>query len=325
MLEFVSKGAGESGKSTIVKQMKIIHQKGYSNEEQAEFKSIIFTNTIQSLGQLIRALSMLSIEFDEASRSQRQDDTERIMYALENRKEQDTFDREFLEIMKRVWTDPAIQECFRRANEFQLNDSAQYFLDQLDRICAPDFLPSEQDILRTRVQTTGIVEIKFINRELLFRVFDVGGQRSERRKWIHCFESVTSIIFFAALSEYDQVLAEDTSMNRMKESLLLFDSIFNNKYFVKTSFILFLNKKDLFEEKIKHSPLTVCFPEYDGPNDYESASEYIKHEYKALNRSGGKEIYCHLTCATDTQNVQFVLAAVTDIIITNSLSGAGLM
>lgn len=43
---------------------------------------------------------------------------------------------------------------------------------------------------------------------LFNRMVDVGGQRSERRKWIHCFESVTSIIFLVALSEYDQVLAE---------------------------------------------------------------------------------------------------------------------
>ena len=52
--------------------------------------------------------------------------------------------------------------------------------------------------------------------------------------------------------------------NRMQESLKLFDSICNNKWFGDTSIILFLNKKDLFEEKILRSPLTICFPEYTG-------------------------------------------------------------
>lgn len=136
----------------------------------------------------------------------------------------------------------------------------------------------------------------------LCRLFDVGGQRSERKKWIHCFEDVTAIIFCVAMSEYDQVLHEDETtvsawhveneceknirylcllnvgkerratgglkyilfQNRMHESLKLFDSICNNKWFTDTSIILFLNKKDLFEEKIKKSPLTVCFPEYTG-------------------------------------------------------------
>lgn len=96
------------------------------------------------------------------------------------------------------------------------------------------------------------------------RMFDVGGQRSERKKWIHCFEGVTAIIFCVALSGYDLVLAEDEEMNRMIESMKLFDSICNSKWFVETSIILFLNKKDLFEEKIARSPLTICFPEYTG-------------------------------------------------------------
>ena len=112
-------------------------------------------------------------------------------------------------------------------------------------------------------------------------MFKVGGQRFELKKWMHCFEGVTDIIFCVDLSEYDMVLAEDDEMvvifrllinqlkrnifkNRMIESMKLFDSICNNKWFVSTSVILFLNKKDLFEEKIRRSPLTLCFPEYAG-------------------------------------------------------------
>jgi len=47
---------------------------------------------------------------------------------------------------------------------------------------------------------------------LYSRMFDVGGQRSERKKWIHCFEGVTAIIFIVAMSEYDLTLAEDQEM-----------------------------------------------------------------------------------------------------------------
>ncbi|NXS93212.1 GNAI1 protein, partial [Jacana jacana] len=161
------------------------------------------------------------------------------------------------------------------------------------------------------------------------RMFDVGGQRSERKKWIHCFEGVTAIIFCVALSDYDLVLAEDEEMakyegfgsffqlqNRMHESMKLFDSICNNKWFTDTSIILFLNKKDLFEEKIKRSPLTICYPEYAGSNTYEEAAAYIQCQFEDLNkRKDTKEIYTHFTCATDTKNVQFVFDAVTDVII----------
>lgn len=70
-------------------------------------------------------------------------------------------------------------------------------------------------------------------------MFDVGGQRSERKKWIHCFENVTAIIFLAAISEYDSTLVEDENVNRMMEALTLFDTICNSRWFQKTSIICF--------------------------------------------------------------------------------------
>ena len=95
-------------------------------------------------------------------------------------------------------------------------------------------------------------------------MFDVGGQRSERKKWIHCFENVTAVIFLAAISEYDQVLVEDDTMNRVQEALTLFDSICNSKWFTSTSMILFLNKIDLFRDKLGKAPLKDYFPDYSG-------------------------------------------------------------
>uniref|UniRef100_UPI00311CE19F Guanine nucleotide-binding protein G(i) subunit alpha-1 n=1 Tax=Homo sapiens TaxID=9606 RepID=UPI00311CE19F len=163
--------------------------------------------------------------------------------------------------------------------------------------------------------TTGIVETHFTFKDLHFKMFDVGGQRSERKKWIHCFEDVAAIIFCVDLSDY----------NRMHESMKLFDSICNNKWFTDTSIILFLNKKDLFEEKIKKSPLTICYQEYAGSNTYEEAAAYIQCQFEDLNkRKDTKEIYTHFTCATDTKNAQFIFDAVTDVIIKNNLKDCGL-
>ena len=114
---------------------------------------------------------------------------------------------------------------------------------------------------------------------ITFRMVDVGGQRSERRKWIHCFENVTSIMFLAALSEYDQVLVESDNENRMEESKALFRTIITYPWFQNSSVILFLNKKDLLEEKIMHSHLVDYFPEFDGKNQSRFIKKFILKQH----------------------------------------------
>ncbi|MFH4978578.1 hypothetical protein AB6A40_005287 [Gnathostoma spinigerum] len=315
-------GAGESGKSTIVKQMKIIHETGYSDEERKAYKPVVYSNTIQSMMAIIRAMGQLKIDFVGAGRSE----DARQFFMLAQSCDEGELPPELAVCMKRLWSDAGVQECFTRSREYQLNDSAPYYLNCLDRISQPGYVPTQDDILRTRVKTTGIVETHFTYKDLHFKMFDVGGQRSERKKWIHCFEGVTAIIFCVAMSEYDMCLAEDDEMNRMVESMKLFDSICNNKWFTDTSIILFLNKKDLFEEKIRKSPLTLCFAEYSGTNTYEEAAAYIQLQFENLNKrkDGQKEIYTHFTCATDTNNIRFVFDAVTDIIIKENLRQCGL-
>ncbi|XP_037043630.1 G protein alpha i subunit isoform X1 [Bradysia coprophila] len=335
-------GAGESGKSTIVKQMKIIHETGYSPEECEQYRPVVYSNTIQSLMAIIRAMGQLRIDFADPNKTVSftwicthrvlnsksiffSKDIARQFFTYATQAEEGVLTPELVMLMKKLWSDPGVQLCFSRSREYQLNDSAAYYLNTLDRISQPNYIPTQQDVLRTRVKTTGIVETHFSFKGLHFKMFDVGGQRSERKKWIHCFEGVTAIIFCVALSGYDLVLAEDEEMNRMIESMKLFDSICNSKWFVETSIILFLNKKDLFEEKINRSPLTICFPEYTGSNTYEEASSYIRMKFENLNkRKDQKEIYTHLTCATDTNNIQFVFDAVTDVIIKNNLKDCGL-
>ncbi len=184
--------------------------------------------------------------------------------------------------------------------------------------------------MRSRVKTTGITETTFVIGDLTYRMFDVGGQRSERKKWIHCFENVTTILFLVAISEYDQLLFEDETVNRMQEALTLFDSICNSRWFIKTSIILFLNKIDRFKEKLPISPMKNYFPDYEGTRqkdsalsndiyskaieiggtDYGAACDYILNRFVSLNQQESKQIYTHFTCATDTTQIRFVMQAV---------------
>ncbi|KAK1898162.1 Guanine nucleotide-binding protein G(t) subunit alpha-2 [Dissostichus eleginoides] len=305
-------GAGESGKSTIVKQMKILHQGGYTKEEQLEFRAVVYGNILQSALAIIRGMEMLTIDFGSPAAQENAQKLQNLSDSIE----EGTMPAELGDVIQKLWKDTGVQAAYDRAADY---------LNEMERITKSDYLPSEQDVLRSRVKTTGIIEEQFACKELHFRMFDVGGQRSERKKWIHCFEGVTCIIFCGALSAYDMVLVEDDEVNRMHESLHLFNSICNHRFFALTSIVLFLNKKDLFEDKIKKVHLSICFPDYDGCNSYEDAANYIKLQFMELNmKKGVKEIYSHLTCATDTKNVQIVFNAVTDIIIKENLKQCGL-
>uniref|UniRef100_A0A8B9SVX5 Guanine nucleotide-binding protein subunit alpha n=1 Tax=Anas platyrhynchos TaxID=8839 RepID=A0A8B9SVX5_ANAPL len=310
-LKLLLLGTGESGKSTFIKQMRIIHGSGYTEEDRKGFTKLVYQNIFTAMQAMIRAMDTLKIQYtseenEESAQMIREVEVDKVT-VLEIKQ---------VEAIKNLWKDPGIQECYDRRREYQLSDSAKYYFTDIDRIAMPSFVPTQQDILRVRVPTTGIIEYPFDLENIIFRMVDVGGQRSERRKWIHCFESVTSIIFLVALSEYDQVLAECDNENRMEESKALFKTIITYPWFLNSSVILFLNKKDLLEEKIMYSDLISYFPEYTGPKqDVKAARDFILKLYQDQNPDKEKVIYSHFTCATDTENIRFVFAAVKDTIL----------
>lgn len=176
-----------------------------------------------------------------------------------------------------------------------------------------------------RIKTTGITENDFNIKNMTLRVLDAGGQRSERKKWIHCFQDIDAALFVLAVSEYDQTLYEDERVNRMKESFMLFEAICNSRWFKNTPFILFLNKIDLLEDKLKRSPITNYFPNYKGnPHVVNEVLDYFEEMLLSLNRTL-KPIYVHRTCATDTKAMGFVLSAATDMVIQQNLRESGLI
>ncbi|VDN04883.1 unnamed protein product [Thelazia callipaeda] len=317
-------GAGECGKSTVLKQMQILHNNGFTEDEINERKAVVYNNTVTSMCAMLRAMdNILHLPLKD---SNKEVEKRRIYEVVEAGDESEPFTDEIANALISLWSDENVRKAYEMRSEYQLNDSAKYFLDSVARIHEPGYRPTEQDILFSRVATTGVVEVKFKIKELDFRVFDVGGQRSERRKWIHCFDNVESIIFITAASEYDQVLFEDETTNRMIESMQLFSSICNSTWFLSTAMILFLNKKDLFAEKIRRVNITTAFPEYEGGQNYEEAMNYIKVKFSELNlNSDKKTIYMHETCATDTNQVQLVISSVIDTIIQKNLQKAGMM
>lgn len=233
-LKLLLLGTGESGKSTIIKQMRILYGEGFKLEDLKGFTALVYRNILSSMKAMLDASEKLGIPLENKAL---QDNA----YALLDIDTQNYSDiQRHKDLFSALWGDSGLQRVYARRNEYQLSDSTAYFLSSLARISEVGYVPSQDDVLRAREATTGIHEYTFILDKAVFRMLDVGGQRSERRKWIHCFENITSIIFIVACSEYDQCLVEQENMNRMRESVALFEQIIGYYWFRESSFILFL-------------------------------------------------------------------------------------
>lgn len=311
-------GAGESGKSTIIKQMRIIHSSGFQEDERVQVRAVIYSNMVVAFRVLSEIMQDENIEFEDDSRESYAEFLEEVEADVDAH---DAFrDKRVKEAMVALWKDAGVQKAVAKGHEFALHDNLNYYFQNIDRMFQPDWVPDDQDVLHARLRTTGITETVFELRDLTFRMMDVGGQRSERKKWIHCFEGVQCLLFMAALSGYDQCLVEDVNANQMHEALMLFESLVNGEWFKDKPIILFLNKIDLFHEKLPISPLSAHFPDYTGKNgDEEASKQFFANRFRSINRNSDREIYIHFTNATDTSLLKATMNDVQDILIQKNL------
>ncbi|EJD54322.1 guanine nucleotide binding protein, alpha subunit [Auricularia subglabra TFB-10046 SS5] len=237
-----------------------------------------------------------------------------------------------------LWRDPAVREVLNK-RKMRLEESSGFFLDEIDRIAATNYVPSEDDVLKARLKTLGVVEHTFtvdtsqvgLNRGIDWKIYDVGGARSQRHAWIPYFDDVNAIIFLAPISTFDQTLAEDPSVNRVEDSLLLWRAICSNKLLSNTSIVLFLNKTDLLRAKLDAGVKLANFMTSYGerPNDYNSVSKYFRNKFLALHKSysanQAREIYVHLTSVIDRQGTSSIILNVRDILLRTNLKNSQLV
>jgi len=246
-------GAGGSGKSTLFKQLQNIHGGGFAPRDRTSFRSQIYEQIIESMKLMVtRAEEFVEEQIPSAQECAiyqlKEENQSAADYILATRNNQEmTVD--IVKNLRILWNDPSIKAIFEVRNRICVPDSTSYFLDNVDRVTAKDYIPNEQDLLLVRYRTTGMAEKQYVIDNTNFKICDVGGQRNERRKWIHFFDSVTAVIFVAASSCYDEVTFEDENVNSMRESLEIFGEHVNSHWFENTAFILFLNKNDIFEKK----------------------------------------------------------------------------
>ncbi|KAL3117596.1 hypothetical protein niasHT_000331 [Heterodera trifolii] len=324
-------GASNSGKSTVAKQMRILHTEGFTEAEKIHYKYMVHSNYIDFFSQIAKGIAKFGIKVAPKERDLVATFEQAYYGQFMNLDQADdliALIRTFLEFacVKQV-----INE---RLNELDVPDNTEYLLENAQRILTEHYSPTHDDIIHARAATKGIYEIIFAFREFKIRLIDVGGQKTERRKWIHCFEGVAAILFIVSLSCYNQVMEEDSQINQMSDSIEMFKTMYRNRFLRSSSFIMFLNKKDIFAKKIHQIPMEQFLPKFgdkmkanpnlSGDELYSAALEFVKQMFSSVRRQDKRQIYTHVTNATDTRNIDFVFNATCDIILAKNIKSAGM-
>ncbi|KAJ3142034.1 guanine nucleotide-binding protein subunit alpha [Physocladia obscura] len=322
-------GAGETGKSTVLKQLKLIHGIGFTSDERKTFRSAIILNIMTCAKTLVKAMAELKIPYGYNPVEDRLSDPQRLQYEkYTSRISATSVDRNVTSQTVQISSDTRLNSIEMDKHEngvsekrletvasitqcnFVLENKIPEFARLIEgcditfcfgsenvvpgeiveailsawKDSGADFIPTDQDILAARILTTRVSDIKFMVQDIQFVVYDLGGQRSERKKWIPYFDSVQAILFLVAISSYDQVCFEDNETNR---------------------------------NKLEVSPVQTHFPSFTGANTFENASEYFSRQFLCLNKFPEKKMYVHFTWATDTKQISKVLATVNHIILSD--------
>ncbi|CAA7263786.1 unnamed protein product [Cyclocybe aegerita] len=311
-------GSSGSGKSTIMRQMVIANQGGFSACERVEWRPVIYWNVLESAQAVLVYLRKIGLgSHCEVLNQALLNNLPK--FQLEMLKGPAVLPAEITEAIHWVW-----KTTGDHFGDLYPQDSTRYFLDEVLRIGQGGYLPSETDVLKARWKASAIQEVKLTMGLLSIRMVGVSGQFSERKRWIHCFESATSIVFCTAMSDYDQVLLAERTQNRMLESLVLFESVINSRWFRRTSIVLLLTKIDVFKNKLPKVPLEFYFPEYTGGSDINKAVKFILWKFMQANRAR-LSVYPHIASLHDLTTIRLIFAAVKETILQNALKDSGIL
>lgn len=235
------------------------------------------------------------------------------------------------EDMKALWEDYAVREMLRR-RKVRMEEEPGFFLNDIERIATRDYEPSDNDVIRARLRTLGVQEYSFwveqTGHEWL--MYDVGGTRSSRAHWYPYFDDMNAIIFLAPISSFDERLREDRRVNRLEDTYMLWQTLCSLQMLAKTQIILFLNKCDLLEQKLRAGVrVRTHVPSFGNrSNDVDTVKKYFQSHFKEIAKQHSPEprrFYVHLTSVIDTRGTAATLRTVEDGILRASLRRADLL
>ncbi|KAI1075878.1 G-alpha-domain-containing protein [Whalleya microplaca] len=297
-------GTSESGKTTLLKALKLAREGDYTKDERRWFREILWNDTVCSVFSILEAMKALGLPFenetnrmyaekvydDYQKRTSHMNEEYSIGSAADYR-----ITTEISHAIVSLWADRGFQIAHRRRREFQFPDNAEYYIGAVERIAGDDYVPSNQDILRSRLKTVKITETPFNVEDHTYVIYDVGGSRSQRKKWVHIFENVSTILFTIDVTAYERLLFEDETVNRMHEQLVLFDSIANSRWFSQTQFLIVLTKMDLLEKCLPENSVEYIFTDFLDASSEDTGICYLERymcylERRFMDLIGNEEI-----------------------------------
>ncbi|CAJ0608879.1 unnamed protein product [Cylicocyclus nassatus] len=204
-------GSADSGKSTIVKQMRLIHSAGFNETEAIDAIFVIRKNLVDAFHAIAVGVEQTTVDIPEGEKGTLE------QFSRHSQEIEVMEEKSELQLLKEFGTLETVQSFLAKHSTWpSIPDNFPYFSSQLHRILTPDFLPNSMDIVHMRKATIGVHEFAFEFKKYAIRLIDVGGQRTERRKWIHFFEDSTAVMFVASLSSFDQIMEEDMKLTQAR-------------------------------------------------------------------------------------------------------------
>mmetsp|Transcript_30757 Transcript_30757/g.49333 ORF Transcript_30757/g.49333 Transcript_30757/m.49333 type:complete len:443 (-) Transcript_30757:305-1633(-) len=400
-------GPGDTGKTTIIKQMRKIHNGVIAEEQLDSHAAYIRTQIVKYM----QTLCVQSIKLNIALSASQDDDDDSDAQASRdficNLSAPCDLSPDVVQHMKVLWNNDGIRQTLEQRAKFQIPDNVAYFFDQrLDDIGADDYVPTFEDYLRIRMRTSGMNQEEFLvyfgrNGQTLhvhdhhdnngkhgtvksasathanadsnntpkateykdleleiardehngvknnnskkaiakgkahkFVFIDVGGQRSERSKWMNMMrDEIHAVVYVVAIAEYDLTCFEDSKTLRLHEALTLFEQVLQKGFLKNKTVTLFFNKYDLLVQKLQDDTKTTIkdhFPEFPDDKDERDpvvVAEWVYQQFLAIFRRMEPNAHItphyHCTYALDTEQVESLMGDIQSDLIRSQLKMAG--
>jgi GTPase SAR1 family protein len=323
-------GAGESGKTTFTQQLSLLHNLTSVSAEERKRSTLtaLHENIVQCISATAANAVRLGIELSP-------EDKER----LESIKMSTRFDKVVADDVETLWRGEAMQKSYAQKSKYWVLDTADWLIDNVQRFASEDYVPERQDMVLSRRRTTGITEHTYVVDDSAFTIIDVGGQRSERRKWVQFFADVHCIVFFVSVIGFCKVLFEDRNTFQMKESLELFSSTFRvpapqtgprvdndwqDYVFETTPIHVVFNKLDMLAPCLEKYALSACFPAYKGPNAQASVLRFLQQTFADRVVSIRSPPDTHFISAANSDDVQELFTKLSTFLVEKEKAGLAL-